>query len=65
MSFSLPAGWSVESLQEWGSYMKLAIPNTLLKCFEWWVHEFGQLGHLSTSGIVDVLVLHIDTGHGK
>ncbi|XP_013878338.1 multidrug and toxin extrusion protein 1, partial [Austrofundulus limnaeus] len=35
------AGWSVESLQEWGSYMKLAIPSSLMKCFEWWVYEFG------------------------
>ncbi|KAK2912328.1 solute carrier family 47 member 4 [Channa argus] len=34
-------GWSLESLQEWGSYMKLAIPSTLMKCFEWWVYEFG------------------------
>ncbi|XP_037533786.1 multidrug and toxin extrusion protein 1-like [Nematolebias whitei] len=35
------AGWTTESLQEWGSYMKLAIPSTLMKCFEWWVYEFG------------------------
>uniref|UniRef100_A0A3Q3WMB2 Multidrug and toxin extrusion protein n=1 Tax=Mola mola TaxID=94237 RepID=A0A3Q3WMB2_MOLML len=34
-------GWSLESLQEWGSYMKLAIPSTLMLCFEWWVYEFG------------------------
>ncbi|XP_059187664.1 multidrug and toxin extrusion protein 1-like [Centropristis striata] len=34
-------GWSVESLQEWGSYMKLAIPSTFMICFEWWVYEFG------------------------
>ncbi|XP_069390797.1 multidrug and toxin extrusion protein 1-like [Paralichthys olivaceus] len=34
-------GWSVESLQEWGSYMKLAIPSTLMTCFEWWIYEFG------------------------
>ncbi|XP_063763388.1 multidrug and toxin extrusion protein 1-like [Eleginops maclovinus] len=34
-------GWSVESLHEWGSYMKLAIPSTLMICFEWWVYEFG------------------------
>ncbi|XP_072320458.1 solute carrier family 47 member 4 isoform X2 [Eucyclogobius newberryi] len=34
-------GWSVESLQEWGSYMKLAIPTTMMKCFEWWVYEIG------------------------
>ncbi|XP_054901358.1 multidrug and toxin extrusion protein 1-like [Poeciliopsis prolifica] len=34
-------GWSVESLQNWGSYMKLALPSTLMKCFEWWVYELG------------------------
>ncbi|KAK5868817.1 hypothetical protein PBY51_009794 [Eleginops maclovinus] len=34
-------GWSVESLQDWGSYMKLAVPSTLMKCFEWWLYEFG------------------------
>ncbi|KAM6932926.1 LOW QUALITY PROTEIN: multidrug and toxin extrusion protein 1-like [Xenentodon cancila] len=34
-------GWTAESLQEWGSYMKLAIPSTLMTCFEWWVYEFG------------------------
>uniref|UniRef100_A0A672H066 Multidrug and toxin extrusion protein n=1 Tax=Salarias fasciatus TaxID=181472 RepID=A0A672H066_SALFA len=34
-------GWSAESLQEWGSYMKLAIPSTMMTCFEWWVYEFG------------------------
>uniref|UniRef100_A0A8C7KFC1 Multidrug and toxin extrusion protein n=1 Tax=Oncorhynchus kisutch TaxID=8019 RepID=A0A8C7KFC1_ONCKI len=30
------AGWSSEALQEWGSYMQLAIPSTLMVCFEWW-----------------------------
>lgn len=34
-------GWSVEALQEWGSYMKLAIASTFMKCAEWWVYEFG------------------------
>ncbi|XP_061538179.1 multidrug and toxin extrusion protein 1-like [Phycodurus eques] len=34
-------GWSVESLQEWGSYMRLAVPSMLMKCFEWWLYEFG------------------------
>ncbi|XP_061828129.1 multidrug and toxin extrusion protein 1-like isoform X1 [Nerophis lumbriciformis] len=34
-------GWSLESLQEWGPYMKLALPSMLMKCFEWWVYEFG------------------------
>ncbi|CAM4670529.1 unnamed protein product [Leuciscus chuanchicus] len=34
-------GWSRASLQEWGSYMKLAIPSTLMLCFEWWVYDMG------------------------
>ncbi|XP_042342474.1 multidrug and toxin extrusion protein 1-like isoform X2 [Plectropomus leopardus] len=34
-------GWSVDALQEWGSYMKLAVPSTLMTCFEWWIYEFG------------------------
>ncbi|XP_047195601.1 multidrug and toxin extrusion protein 1 [Hippoglossus stenolepis] len=34
-------GWSVESLEEWGSFMNLAIPSTLMTCFEWWIYEFG------------------------
>ncbi|MCJ8740113.1 hypothetical protein PDJAM_G00055080 [Pangasius djambal] len=34
-------GWSSESLQEWGNYMKLAIPSTLMLCFEWWIYEIG------------------------
>ncbi|XP_068173891.1 solute carrier family 47 member 4 [Antennarius striatus] len=35
------AGWSSESLQEWGAFMKLAIPSVFMKCFEWWVYELG------------------------
>ncbi|XP_061829199.1 multidrug and toxin extrusion protein 1-like isoform X1 [Nerophis lumbriciformis] len=34
-------GWSVESLQGWGAFMKLAFPSTLMICFEWWIYEFG------------------------
>lgn len=40
-SVSLPTGWTTEALQEWGSYMKLAIPSTLMLCFEWWIYELG------------------------
>ena len=36
-----PAGWSTDSLQEWGSFMRLAIPSTLMTCFEWWIYESG------------------------
>ncbi|AWO98808.1 putative multidrug and toxin extrusion protein 1-like [Scophthalmus maximus] len=49
-------GWSVESLQEWGSYMKLAIPSTLMTCFEWWVYEFGGF-FAGSIAIVEGLVL--------
>lgn len=34
-------GWSTECLQEWGSYMKLAIPSAFMICFEWWIWEIG------------------------
>lgn len=34
-------GWSMDSLQEWGSFMKLAIPSTLMRSLEWWVYEIG------------------------
>uniref|UniRef100_A0A8B9HMJ4 Multidrug and toxin extrusion protein n=1 Tax=Astyanax mexicanus TaxID=7994 RepID=A0A8B9HMJ4_ASTMX len=34
-------GWSLESLQDWGAYMKLAIPSTMMLCFEWWIYEIG------------------------
>ncbi|XP_076025248.1 multidrug and toxin extrusion protein 1 [Genypterus blacodes] len=35
------AGWSSDCLQEWGSYMKLAIPSVMMVCFEWWIWEIG------------------------
>ena len=37
----LSAGWTTDCLQEWGSYMKLAIPSVFMICFEWWIWEFG------------------------
>ncbi|XP_064815863.1 multidrug and toxin extrusion protein 1-like isoform X2 [Oncorhynchus masou masou] len=36
------AGWSSEALQEWGSYMQLAIPSTLMVCFEWYARRGGS-----------------------
>ncbi|KAG8008606.1 Multidrug and toxin extrusion protein 1 [Nibea albiflora] len=44
-------GWSMECLQEWGSYMKLAVPSTFMVCFEWWIYEIG--GFLA--GVIAVL----------
>ncbi|KAA8586949.1 hypothetical protein FQN60_000785, partial [Etheostoma spectabile] len=34
-------GWSTDCLQDWGSYMKLAIPSTFMVCFEWWIWDIG------------------------
>ncbi|KAK2828650.1 hypothetical protein Q5P01_019684 [Channa striata] len=51
-------GWSTECLQEWGSFMKLAIPSALMVCFEWWIWEFG--GFLAGMlGEVDLAAQHV------
>lgn len=35
------AGWSVDCLQEWGPFLKLAIPSMLMNCLEWWLYEIA------------------------
>ncbi|XP_053311932.1 multidrug and toxin extrusion protein 2-like [Spea bombifrons] len=35
------AGWSRDCLQEWGSFIRLAIPSMLMVCIEWWSFEIG------------------------
>ncbi|XP_013873993.1 multidrug and toxin extrusion protein 1 [Austrofundulus limnaeus] len=34
-------GWSLDCLQEWGSFVRLAIPSMLMLCLEWWIFEIG------------------------
>ncbi|XP_061073736.1 multidrug and toxin extrusion protein 1-like [Conger conger] len=34
-------GWSVECLQEWGSFVRLAIPSLFLACLDVWMIEIG------------------------
>ncbi|KAM3616935.1 uncharacterized protein V6R79_026401 [Siganus canaliculatus] len=34
-------GWSRECLQDWGSYVHLAIPSMVMLCVEWWTYEIG------------------------
>uniref|UniRef100_A0AAQ4RLX3 Multidrug and toxin extrusion protein n=1 Tax=Gasterosteus aculeatus aculeatus TaxID=481459 RepID=A0AAQ4RLX3_GASAC len=34
-------GWSKECLQDWGSYIHLAVPSMLMMCVEWWTYEIG------------------------
>ncbi|XP_062392507.1 multidrug and toxin extrusion protein 1-like [Sardina pilchardus] len=51
-------GWSTGSLQEWGPFMQLAIPSTLMVCFEWWIYEAG--GFLAGMlGEVDLSAQHV------
>ncbi|XP_038548436.1 multidrug and toxin extrusion protein 1-like [Micropterus salmoides] len=35
-------GWSKECLQDWGSYIHLAIPSMVMLCVEWWTFEIGS-----------------------
>ena len=32
-------GWSFESLNEWGQFIKLALPGMVMLCLEWWSAE--------------------------
>lgn len=34
-------GWSLDSLQEWGPFVKLAIPSMIMICLSWWIFEIG------------------------
>ncbi|XP_057695508.1 multidrug and toxin extrusion protein 1 isoform X2 [Corythoichthys intestinalis] len=35
------AGWSIECLQDWGSFIDLAIPGMVMMCVEWWTFEIA------------------------
>uniref|UniRef100_UPI00398E7B88 multidrug and toxin extrusion protein 1-like n=1 Tax=Pristiophorus japonicus TaxID=55135 RepID=UPI00398E7B88 len=37
------AGWSIDCLQEWGLFIRLAIPSLLMVCIEWWAYEIGTI----------------------
>ncbi|XP_035482039.2 multidrug and toxin extrusion protein 1 [Scophthalmus maximus] len=34
-------GWSRDCLQEWDSFLRLAIPSMLMHCLEWWLYEIA------------------------
>ncbi|KAM5214650.1 multidrug and toxin extrusion protein 1-like isoform 3-T3 [Hipposideros larvatus] len=46
-------GWSLECLQDWGSFFQLAIPSMLMLCIEWWAYEIGSF----LSGILGLVEL--------
>ncbi|KAG8587612.1 hypothetical protein GDO81_005722 [Engystomops pustulosus] len=35
-------GWSKECLQDWNSFVVLAVPSMLMVCIEWWTYEIGS-----------------------
>ncbi|KAG7217256.1 hypothetical protein INR49_027800 [Caranx melampygus] len=51
-------GWSTDCLQDWGSYMKLALPSMLMVCFEWWIWEIGGF-MAGVLGEVDLAAQHV------
>ncbi|XP_005945443.1 multidrug and toxin extrusion protein 1 [Haplochromis burtoni] len=34
-------GWSGDCLQEWGSFLHLALPSMLMYCLQWWLYEIA------------------------
>ncbi|XP_012872017.1 PREDICTED: multidrug and toxin extrusion protein 1-like isoform X1 [Dipodomys ordii] len=46
-------GWSIECLQDWASFLHLAIPSMLMLCIEWWAYEIGSF----LSGILGMVEL--------
>ncbi|XP_029304710.1 multidrug and toxin extrusion protein 1-like isoform X1 [Cottoperca gobio] len=51
-------GWSTDCLQEWGSYMNLAIPSLFMVCFEWWIWDIGGI-LAGILGEVDLAAQHV------
>uniref|UniRef100_A0A2K6SPF2 Multidrug and toxin extrusion protein n=1 Tax=Saimiri boliviensis boliviensis TaxID=39432 RepID=A0A2K6SPF2_SAIBB len=46
-------GWSLECLQDWASFLRLAVPSMLMLCMEWWAYEVGSF----LSGILGMVEL--------
>ncbi|XP_075760766.1 multidrug and toxin extrusion protein 1 isoform X2 [Pelodiscus sinensis] len=46
-------GWTRECLQEWGSFVRLAVPGMFMMCIEWWTFEIGSF----LAGLISVVEL--------
>ncbi|XP_034994809.2 multidrug and toxin extrusion protein 2 [Zootoca vivipara] len=46
-------GWTLDCLQEWGSFIRLALPSMLMICIEWWTFEIGSF----LAGMISVVEL--------
>lgn len=65
--------WSKETFSGWCEYLKLAVPSTLMQCFEWWAFELiaifagllsvkdlaAQVAIINTIGIVYMIPLGV------
>uniref|UniRef100_A0A8C4S7X5 Multidrug and toxin extrusion protein 1 n=1 Tax=Erpetoichthys calabaricus TaxID=27687 RepID=A0A8C4S7X5_ERPCA len=58
------SGWSQECLQEWGSFIRLAIPSMLMLCIEWWTFEIGSFLSGGENRVSDMLELGFPLGYG-
>uniref|UniRef100_A0A8D2L491 Multidrug and toxin extrusion protein n=1 Tax=Varanus komodoensis TaxID=61221 RepID=A0A8D2L491_VARKO len=47
-------GWTLECLQEWGSFIRLALPSMLMICIEWWTFEIGGFMAGEAVGVVEL-----------
>lgn len=48
------SGWSLDCLQDWGMFIRVAIPSMIMVCMEWWTYEIG--------GILAGLISEIELG---
>ncbi|XP_067165762.1 multidrug and toxin extrusion protein 2 isoform X2 [Apteryx mantelli] len=46
-------GWTRDCLQDWGSFIHLAVPGMLMMCIEWWTFEIGSF----LAGLLSVVEL--------
>ncbi|XP_062816738.1 multidrug and toxin extrusion protein 1 isoform X1 [Anolis carolinensis] len=46
-------GWGWDCLQEWGGFLRLALPSMLMMCIEWWTFEIGSF----LTGMISVVEL--------
>uniref|UniRef100_A0A674KCK7 Multidrug and toxin extrusion protein n=1 Tax=Terrapene triunguis TaxID=2587831 RepID=A0A674KCK7_9SAUR len=52
-------GWSSECLQEWDTFIALAVPSMLMICIEWWTYEIGSfLIEISSPRRITTVVLN-------
>ncbi|KAM4697183.1 multidrug and toxin extrusion protein 1-like [Rhinophrynus dorsalis] len=50
-------GWSRACFEDWGSFIRLAIPSMLMMCIEWWAFEIG----IFLAGAISVIELGAQT----